>query len=144
MKPKAFELSSSDESEAVDSAGCRVLERYISSTRESPSTAESKIGEPRSRERERWQGNIGRLIAENDVLRSLADQNRALIASRRLSFCGIEQRVRATRGALERDTSQAMLLSLRQRWKLYISMLDSQFFANSTIDACGYATCFGQ
>jgi hypothetical protein len=97
MKRKAFELSSSDESEGVDSVGCRMVERSISSTRESPSTTEGKIGEPGDRERERWKGNISRLIAENDVLRSLADQNRALIASRRLSLCGIKQRVRATR-----------------------------------------------
>jgi hypothetical protein len=54
MNRKAFELSSSDESEGVDSVGCRVVERSISSTRERPSTTEGKIGEPRDRERERW------------------------------------------------------------------------------------------
>jgi hypothetical protein len=129
MKRKAFELSSSDDSE-VDGSNV-YAEHEGASSRESPRTPERGIGDVRDRVEEREHGDLGRLISQNDVLRNLADRNRAVIASRRLTFCGRAQRVRATR-ASGRDTSHSAL-SLRQRWRLYLSMLDPQFFAESTV-----------
>jgi hypothetical protein len=131
MKRKAFELVSSYESE--DDGSNDHAEREGASLRECPSPAEyGDTGAVRDQVEERGHDkDLGRLIAQSRVLRNLAERNRAIIASRRLTFCGRAQRVRASRVSGS-DTSPSTM-SLRQRWRLYLSTLDPLFFAESTI-----------
>jgi hypothetical protein len=48
-----------------------------------------------------------------------------------LSLCGTSQRVRASRPTSARAAGTA--LSVRQSWRIYVSMLDPQFFDESTL-----------
>jgi hypothetical protein len=131
MKRKAFELISSYESEDDGAIG-HGEEREGASSGESPApSGYGGIEGVRDQVENRGQDDLGCLIAQSDVLRNLAEQNRAVIANRRLTFCGRAQRVRATMGSGRQTLPSA--LSVQQRWRLYLSMLDPHFFAESTI-----------
>jgi hypothetical protein len=84
MKRKAFELISSYESEEDGSIG-HGEELEGASSGESPApSGYGGIEGVRDQVENRGQDDLGHLIAQSDVLRNLAEQNRAVIASRRL------------------------------------------------------------
>jgi hypothetical protein len=69
-------------------------------------------------------------ISRNKVLQQLMEQNRQVISGRRLTFCGRSQRIRAAR--LDERRPRATM-SARQKWRLYVSMLDPEFFDKCTL-----------
>jgi hypothetical protein len=78
----------------------------------------------RNEDVEEEEADLSVRISRNKVLQQLMERNRQVISSRRLTFCGRSQRIRAPR--LDERGPRATM-SVRQKWRLYVSMLDPRF-----------------
>jgi hypothetical protein len=82
--------------------------------------------------------DLSQRIAGIQLLLELTERSLATTSGRRLFLCGTSHRVRASRPTSARAAGTA--LSVRQSWRIYVSMLDPQFFYESTLLVGGRTT----